>query len=126
MPIPTLQDSLYTVSESVSPAVAIIFRGDTIVGTGVLIDEYIVLTAGHSLQSDESYILQFPDGTRTQTTTTSLHPHLDLALLKLSKPNSSAVTLIASQALVRPGDFVVAIGTLLSSKTLITHLGIVS
>jgi len=126
LPVPTLQETLHTVSESVSPAVAIIFRGDVIVGTGVLIDEYTVLTSKHSLQWDESYLLQFPDGTRTQSTILSVHPHLDLALLKLSKPHSSPLTLITSQALVRPGDFVLAGGTLLWSKTPINHLGIVS
>ncbi|MGI9329066.1 MAG: S1C family serine protease [Pseudomonadales bacterium] len=82
-------------------------------GTGVLVDrEGHVVTAAHVVQTADSVVAEFVDGTEVSATVVSSDPSLDLALLKLDSIPASATTVkLGDSAKLQVGDDVVVIGS---------------
>ena len=126
LPVLTVQESLHTTLEALSESTAMLADESGIIGSAVLIDNSLLLTSKHLVQIGKSYDILFSDNQRVKGVPIALHPDLDLALLVLEKEQSRHVPIITSQALVSPGDFVIATGAIVSQSSLIHNLGIIS
>lgn len=127
-PTPNLQDQIHVTQGTVSRATVMIVGKEGITGAGVIIDEKgTILTSKHLVQMGERYGIRFADKEIEWARPVSLHPTLDLALLTLeTHKKRSFVPVIASQVFLRPGDLVVASGTLPESQSFVSHLGMLS
>lgn len=67
----------------VRPAVVMILDREGIIGTGTLIDPETVLTSKHFLVAGEHYGVRFSDSSLGGVASLTIHPTLDLALLRL-------------------------------------------
>jgi S1-C subfamily serine protease len=126
LPALTLQESIHTTLETLSGATAILTEDQRVIGSGVLIDSSLLLTSKHLVQIGKTYDVRFSDTHTVKWVPIGLHPDLDLALLVLEKAQANSVPIITSQALVSPGDFVIATGAITSQWSLIHNLGIIS
>jgi serine protease Do len=101
-------------------------------GSGVVWDKAgHILTNNHVIQGADKIIVTFQDGQKVTASLLGVDPYSDLAILKLEGPNVPNVstylkpaTLGNSQTL-RPGEFVLAIGSPLGFDHTVT-LGIIS
>jgi S1-C subfamily serine protease len=104
-------------------AVVMVLDEGGIIGTGTLIDDQTVLTSKHFLVEGELYGVRFSDSSLASVVSLTLHPSLDLALLRLDSSRNLRYPRISSQkpSLQTP---VIAFGT--SQNTTITeHRGVV-
>lgn len=132
-----LQDTLHTVFDTVSPATVSISATSTGIDeittrqwTGIIVrSDGIILTNKHLIGEGFTYTIELSDTTKISAVLFKLHPTLDLALLKIvsEKPLSLPVgEFITSQAGVRTGDIVIAIGNSLGLYPESLSQGIIS
>ena len=81
-------------------------------GSGWILDKKgIIVTNNHVVEGASKVVLQFADGSTTETTATNVFrdPLTDLAVIKVDLPNLTPLP-IGDSARLRVGDWVVAIG----------------
>lgn len=105
-------------------AVVMILDEGGIIGTGTLIDSHSVLTSKHFLIEGKRYAVRFVDASLVSVVLLTLHPSLDLALLRLDSPRNLRYPRISSQkpSLQTP---VIAFGTETQDTTIAEHRGVV-
>jgi S1-C subfamily serine protease len=126
LPVPTLQSSLHTLLESSAPAVVMIINQEKIIGVGSCINERTIITSKHLIHSGQRYSVRFSDKNTSWVTPIFLSEESDIALLWSDRPCTSFLETISSQALLKPGDFVVAYWALPTSSVFISHFGSIS
>lgn len=136
-PVLGTSDSLANLVEKITPSIVSITGSTTDgitnthrTGTGIIIDASgIILTNKHLISEWFTYSIELDDGTKTSAKLLKVHPTLDLALLSIisEEPLTLATwTFINSQASVRQGDRIIAIGNTLGLYTGSVTEGIIS
>lgn len=108
----------------VRSAVVMILDREGIIGTGTLIDPETVLTSKHFLVAGERYGVRFSDSSLGGVASLTIHPTLDLALLRLDTRYEAEYPCISRQ---KPSweASVVAFGTQIQDATIVERRGII-
>jgi S1-C subfamily serine protease len=76
--------------------------------SGIVYESGLVLTADHTIESEDNVGVTLPDGTDLEAEFAGNDPSSDLALLRISGPDAAAAEVLAKD--VRVGEFVLALG----------------
>lgn len=105
-------------------AVVMILDESGIIGTWTLIDAQTVLTSKHFLVEGKRYGVRFVDASLVSVVSLTLHPSLDLALLRLDSSHNLRYPQISSQK-PSPQAPVIAFGTETQDAAISEHRGVV-
>lgn len=108
----------------VRSAVVMILDREGIIGTGTLIDPETVLTSKHFLVAGERYGVRFSDSSSAWVASLTIHPALDLALLRLDTKYETGYPRIFRQ---KPSWEVpvVAFGAQIQDATIVERRGVI-
>jgi serine protease Do len=106
-PLDALQEAIAELAERLGPAVVGLGRGWH-GGSGVIVDEGLVLTAAHNLRGDEATVT-FADGRRAQATVSGTDTNRDLAVLAADTDGQPVVEWPDPEARTAVGAPVIAV-----------------
>lgn len=93
----TIRFFSFTTPPDTRSAVVMVMDEGGIIGTGTLIDAQTVLTSKHFLVAGKRYGVRFDDSSLASVVSLTLHPSLDLALLRLDSAHEARYPHISLQ-----------------------------
>ena len=107
--LPDLSDQLAAAVQRAGQSVMAVHGRPRLPSTGIHWRAGLIVTANHTLQTEEDLSVTGPTGESSRVTVVGRDPNLDIAILKSATP-SDAVAEIADSDAVRVGHMVLAVG----------------
>lgn len=121
--VPGANEPIADAAEVILPSVVHIQVSGGGVGSGVVYDDGLVMTAAHVVQESETVSVRFSDGEQVTGTVVGTAPDVDIAVIEVDRDDTTPATFATEKA--RVGQMAIAVGSPWGLESTVTA-GIIS